>query len=40
MEIPLQITFRNMPPSGAIENAIREKASKLDSFYGRILSVA
>jgi cold shock CspA family protein/ribosome-associated translation inhibitor RaiA len=38
MEIPLQITFRNMLPSGAIENAIREKASKLDSFYGRILS--
>jgi cold shock CspA family protein len=38
MEIPLQITFRNMPRSQAIENNIREKASKLESFYDRIMS--
>jgi cold shock CspA family protein len=38
MEIPLQITFRNMPPSLAIEDNIREKASKLESFYDRIMS--
>ena len=33
MKIPLQITFRNMPPSEAIENNVREKAAKLDSLY-------
>jgi len=37
MENPLRITFRNMPPSLAIENCIREKADKLDSYYDRIL---
>lgn len=38
MEIPLQITFRNLPPSEAIEKNIREKTSKLASFYGPITS--
>jgi cold shock CspA family protein len=38
MVIPLQVTFRNMAPSEAIENNIREKAAKLDSFYNRIMS--
>lgn len=38
MEIPLQITFRNMPPSEAIETNIREKAKKLASFHNRIMS--
>jgi cold shock CspA family protein len=37
MEHSLQITFRNMPPSPAIEQAIREKAAKLDSYHDRIL---
>ena len=37
MKIPLQITFRNMLPSQAIEDNIREKASKLESFYDRIM---
>jgi cold shock CspA family protein/ribosome-associated translation inhibitor RaiA len=37
MEHPLRITFRNMPPSLAIENNIREKAAKLESYYDRIL---
>jgi cold shock CspA family protein/ribosome-associated translation inhibitor RaiA len=38
MEIPLQITFRNMPPSPAIEENIREKAMKLDSYCDRIMA--
>lgn len=38
MRFPLQIKFRNMPQSQAIEDNIREKASKLDSFYDRIMS--
>lgn len=37
MEIPLQITFRNVLPSKAIEDNIREKTSKLESFYDRIM---
>jgi cold shock CspA family protein len=37
MEMPLQITFRNMPHSPAIEDNIREKAAKLDSYYERIM---
>jgi len=38
MNIPLKITFRNMPPSKAIEDNVREKAAKLDSFFDRIMS--
>jgi cold shock CspA family protein len=38
MEIPLKVTFRNMPPSPAIEASIKEKAAKLDTFYERIMS--
>ena len=38
MEIPLKITFRDMPPSKAVEANIREKAAKLESFYERIMS--
>jgi cold shock CspA family protein len=38
MENSLKITFRNMPPSVALENTIRDKALKLDSFYDRIMS--
>lgn len=38
MEIPLKITFRNMPPSKAIEANIEEKVAKLDSLYDGILS--
>ena len=32
MQIPLQITFRDMEHSDAIEKAVREKAEKLDQF--------
>ncbi|MCH6545207.1 MAG: HPF/RaiA family ribosome-associated protein [Deltaproteobacteria bacterium] len=38
MTVPLQITFRNMPPTEAIEAHIREKAAKLDQFYDRVMS--
>jgi ribosomal subunit interface protein len=38
MKIPLQITFRNMPHSEAIEAKINEKAARLDRYYDRIMS--
>ena len=38
MQIPLQITFRNMPRSNAIEENIREKAAKLESLFDGITS--
>lgn len=38
MQLPVQITFRNMDHSGAVERFIREKATRLDSFYNRIMS--
>ncbi len=38
MKIPLQITFRNMPHSEAIEAKIHEKAAKLDRYFDRIMS--
>jgi ribosomal subunit interface protein len=37
MKIPLQVTFRDMPPSDAVETRIREKAEKLARFYDRII---
>ena len=37
MRIPLQVTFRNMPHSDAIEAKINEKSAKLDRFYDRIM---
>jgi cold shock CspA family protein len=38
MQIPLQITFRNMARSTAIEENIREKTDKLESFFDGITS--
>ncbi len=38
MQIPLQITFRGIPPSEAVEANIREKAEKLDKFCSHIMS--
>lgn len=38
MEIPLQITFRGIPPSEAVEAKIREKAGKLERFHSNIMS--
>lgn len=38
MKLPLQVVFRNMEPSAAIEAAVRERADKLDLFYEHIMS--
>lgn len=38
MQLPIQITFRNMAASSAMETKIREKAAKLDQVYDRIMS--
>jgi ribosome-associated translation inhibitor RaiA len=37
MQIPLQISFRNMDPSPAVEERIRKKAAKLQRFHDRII---
>lgn len=37
MQRPLQIVFRDMDPSDAVETAIREKAEKLGLFYPHII---
>ncbi|MEO1767263.1 HPF/RaiA family ribosome-associated protein [Thiobacter aerophilum] len=39
MQLPLQVTFRDIPHSDAVETAIREKAQKLDRFYDRIMAL-
>ena len=38
MKLPLEIVFRNLEPSDAIEAKVRERADKLDSFYPDIMS--
>ena len=38
MELPLQITFRDIPPSPAIEARIRQKAARLDRFAQHIMA--
>ncbi|CAL1239187.1 HPF/RaiA family ribosome-associated protein [Candidatus Methylocalor cossyra] len=38
MKLPLQVTFRNMDPSEALEQNIRERAEKLNHFYDRLMS--
>jgi cold shock CspA family protein/ribosome-associated translation inhibitor RaiA len=37
MQLPLQITFRGMGPSDAIESLIRERAARLERFHDRIM---
>ena len=37
MQLPVQVTFRYMEPSVAIEAKVRERADELDRFYGRIM---
>ncbi|MGD8424751.1 MAG: HPF/RaiA family ribosome-associated protein [Gammaproteobacteria bacterium] len=37
MKLPLEINFRNLAPSEAIETAIRKRAAKLDRFYEDIM---
>jgi ribosomal subunit interface protein len=38
MQIPLQITFRDMEPSAAVEAKIRDRAARLDHYCDRIVS--
>lgn len=38
MQLPLQITFRHMDPSAALEARIRQRSEELDQFFGRIIS--
>ncbi|MHB1352438.1 MAG: ribosome hibernation-promoting factor, HPF/YfiA family [Thiobacillus sp.] len=38
MKTPLQITFRDIEPSEALEGHIREKAEKLETFFQPIMS--
>ncbi|CAO3426795.1 HPF/RaiA family ribosome-associated protein [Azospirillum endophyticum] len=38
MRQPLQIAFRNIDPSPALDHLIREHAGKLDRFFGRIMA--
>jgi cold shock CspA family protein len=37
MQLPLDITFRDIAPSEAIEAAVRKRAERLDAFHGRIM---
>lgn len=38
MQLPLQITFRHMEKSEALEAAIRKRAEQLDQFHDKIMS--
>ena len=37
MELPVQITFRNLEPSPVIEDWVRVEAEKLEKFYSHII---
>jgi ribosomal subunit interface protein len=37
MQMPLELEFKNMPPSAALERLIRNKVAKLERFYDRII---
>jgi cold shock CspA family protein len=39
MDLPLQITWRGITPSPAVEADIREKAVKLEQFHDHIVSI-
>ena len=36
MDVPLELSFRNMDPSEAVEAKVRERVDKLETFFGRI----
>ncbi len=38
MQLPLQITFRHMDPSPAVEARIRQRVEELERFFDRIVS--
>jgi len=37
MQLPLQVTFRDIGPSPALSEHVRTRASKLDTFFDRIM---
>ena len=37
-QVPVQITFRGMPSSASLDDAVRERAGKLRQFHPRITS--
>lgn len=39
MQIPLQVTFKNMDHSDALELLVREKARKMERFFPRLISM-
>lgn len=38
MELPLQVTLRDIAPSEAVESYIRERADKLEAFHPHLMS--
>lgn len=36
MQIPLEVTFRNVEPSPAMKASVRRRVSQLEHFYGRL----
>jgi len=38
MQLPVQVTYRGMQSSAALEDAVREKAAKLEQFHPRLMS--
>jgi ribosomal subunit interface protein len=38
MQLPLQVTFRDMPHSDAVQAHVERRAAKLDTFFDRIMS--
>lgn len=38
MQLPLQVTFRHMEHSDALEGKIRERAARLDKMYNHVMS--
>lgn len=38
MQLPVQVTYRGMESSAALENAVRGKAAKLEQFHPRLTS--
>lgn len=38
MRLPMQITFRNIPHSDAVEARVREKVTKLEQLFEKIIS--
>lgn len=38
MQLPLQITFRDITPSSAVSEHVRRRAAKLDTFFDRLTS--